>query len=128
MTRIGHHLEKGSAPIINFNGNTVTVTATTFDIYDTRQKNLASCTQVPLIFALTVHRARGQTLHHVEIDCYSFFAPGQIEVAVGRAVSASGLQVLNFNSKAASTKHPDVVYEFYDQDFVDFTDDLLCCN
>lgn len=131
MTGTVHHLERGSPPVVNFSDNLVTVSETTFEVYDSRQqKTLGSRTQIPLIlaFALTVHRAQGQTLHHVEVDCYSFFAPGQIGVAIGRAVTTSGLRILNFNQKAASTKHPDLVYEFYDRQFMDFRDDLLCCN
>ncbi|KAK3094086.1 hypothetical protein FSP39_024037 [Pinctada imbricata] len=46
----------------------------------------------------------------------------------GRAVSTSGLRVVNFNPKAASAKHPDFVYEFYEKDFSAFRDDLLCCK
>lgn len=43
-------------------------------------------------------------------------------------MTTSGLRILNFNQKAASTIHPDLVYEFYDRQFMDFRDDLLCCN
>lgn len=106
MTGTVHHLERGSPPVINFSVNLVTVSKTTFKVYDSRQqKTLGSRTQIPLIlaFALTVHRAQGQTLHHVEVDCYSFFAPGQMGVAIGRVVTTSGLRILNFNQKAAST-------------------------
>ena len=31
-------------------------------------------------------------------------------VAIGRAISISGLRVLNFNQKAAYTKPPEIVY------------------
>lgn len=131
MTGIVHHLEKDSPPIVNFNGNLVSVPMTKFDIFDTKQnKNLASRSQIPIIlaFALTVHRAQGQTLKNVEVDCYSFFSPGQMGVAIGRAISMSGLRVLNFNQKAASTKHPEIVYNFYERDFANFDDDLSCCE
>jgi hypothetical protein len=127
MTGIVHHLEKGSAPVINFNGNIVKVTETAFDIYDTRQqKNLASRTQVPLIRLFIVLKDKHYTM--LKLSAIHFFAPGQMGVAIGRAVSLSGLRVMNFNCTAASTKHPDVVYEFYEQDFADFTDDLLYCK
>jgi hypothetical protein len=46
----------------------------------------------------------------VEVDCYSFFFPGQTGVAFGRAISISGLRVLNLNQKAACTKPPEIVY------------------
>lgn len=106
MTGTVHHLERGSPPVINFSVNLVTVSKTTFKVYDSRQqKTLGSRTQIPLILAsaLTDNRAQGQTLHHVEVDCYSFFAPGQMGVAIGRVVTTSGLRILNFNQKAAST-------------------------
>ena len=131
MRGIVHKVEKGSPPIINFNGNLVKVTATRFDIFDTKQQKTLACReQIPLIlaFALTVHRAQGQTLNFVEIDCYSFFAPGQMGVAVGRATNTDGLRIVNFNDKAANTKHPDVVYEFYDRHFSDFSANMLCCS
>lgn len=40
----------------------------------------------------------------------------------------SGLRVLNFNGKAAFTKHPDEVYEFYERPITDFFPDLNCCK
>lgn len=92
MTGTVHHSEKGSHTEGNFNGNLVTVSETTFEVlvYESRQQNnLASCTQIHLIlaFALTVHCALGKTLHHIAVDCYSFSDPGQIGVAIERAVS-----------------------------------------
>ncbi|KAK3091790.1 hypothetical protein FSP39_022639 [Pinctada imbricata] len=40
MTGIVHRLERGSPPVINFNGNLVTVMETTFDVYDSREKKI----------------------------------------------------------------------------------------
>ena len=128
MRGIVHKVEKGRPTIINFNGNLVKVTATRFDIFDTKQQKTLACReQIPLIlaFVLTVHRAQGQTLNFVEIDCYSFFVPGQMGVAVGRATNTDGLRIVNFNDKAANTKHPDVMYEFYDRHFLDFSANML---
>ncbi|VDI26220.1 Hypothetical predicted protein [Mytilus galloprovincialis] len=93
MQGIVHYVAKDSLPIINFNGKLVTLTRASFDVFDLKQhKNLASKKKFPIIlaFALTVHRAQGQTLQNVEIDCYSFFSPGQMGVAVGRAVNIDG--------------------------------------
>jgi ATP-dependent exoDNAse (exonuclease V) alpha subunit len=45
-----------------------------------------------LAFAMTVHRAQGQTLQYVDIDCYSFFAAGQMGVAC--SVSFAARQVI----------------------------------
>ena len=115
----------------NFNGKFIPLSPVRFDVYDVKQqKNLACRTQYPIIlaFALTVHRAQGQTLNYVEIDCYSFFAPGQMGVAVGRATSTAGLRALNFNNVAANKQHLDIVYQFYDKHFNDFLPDLSCCK
>lgn len=131
MKGVIHKLQHDKPPIINFNGKLVEVPKVKFDVYDPQQRRtLASRTQIPVIlaFALTVHRAQGQTLDLVEVDCFSFFAPGQMGVAIGRASRISGLRVLNFNSKAAFTKHPDEVYEFYERPFTDFFPDLHCCE
>lgn len=128
---IVHYLEKDKPPVINFDGNLVPISEVKFDVYDMQQeKTLAYRTQIPLIlaFALTVHRAQGQTLNLVEVDSCSFFAPGQMGVAVGRATTISGLRIINFNRKAALTRHPDIVYEFYDREFSDFSTDLVCCQ
>jgi hypothetical protein len=81
-----------------------------------------------LAFALTVHRAQGQTLSAVEIDCYSCFAPGQMGVAVGRAVSKDGLRIRNFSSEAAHLKHPQCVYDFYLRESTHPVEDLSCCH
>ncbi|MES9881788.1 MAG: hypothetical protein ABW185_13000 [Sedimenticola sp.] len=130
---IVHRLAKDSPPVIDFGGKLVPLSTVRFDIFDkTQQKNIASRVQLPIIlaFALTVHRAQGQTLQQVEIDCYSFFAPGQMGVAVGRATSTNGLRIVNFNRVAANRQHPAVVYNFYARpsQFSDFQQDLVCCE
>lgn len=131
MKGVIHKLQHDKLPIINFNGKLVEVPKVKLDVYDPQQRRtLATRTQIPVIlaFALTVHRAQGQTLDLVEVDCFSFFAPGQMGVALGRASRFSGLRVLNFHAKAAFTKHPDEVYEFYERPFTDFFPDLHCCE
>ncbi|XP_062616249.1 uncharacterized protein LOC134277961 [Saccostrea cucullata] len=131
MKGIVHKLHPEKPPIINFNGKLFEIPRVKFDVFDPQQRRtLASRSQFPVIlaFALTVHRAQGQTLDLVEVDCYSFFAPGQMGVAVGRATKISGLRVLNFNSTAAFTKHPDEVFQFYERPFTDFSTDLHCCE
>ncbi|XP_061169987.1 uncharacterized protein LOC133179211 [Saccostrea echinata] len=128
---IVHYLEKDTPPVINFDGNLVPLSDVKFDVYDMQQEKTLACrTQIPVIlaFALTVHRAQGQTLNLVEVDCYSFIAPGRMGVAVGRATTTSGLRIINFNRKAAFTRHSDIVYDFYDREFSDFSTDLVCCQ
>ncbi|KAH3876733.1 hypothetical protein DPMN_000583 [Dreissena polymorpha] len=102
-----------------------------FEVFDASQnKVLASRSQIPVIlaFAMTVHRAQGQTIKNLEIDCASFFAPGQLGVAVGRAVCKQGLCIRNLNMTSAFLKHPKSVYEFYEKPFKAVEADISCCS
>jgi hypothetical protein len=82
-----------------------------------------------LSFALTVHRAQGQTLEYVHVDCASFFAAGQLGVSIGRVKTKAGLRVRNLNRYAANLKHLPCVYQCYDQESsTEPMYDLSCCN
>ena len=61
----------------------------------------ASRTQVPLIlaWALSIHKAQGQTLDRVKVDMGKIFEKGQAYVALSRATTQEGLQVLNFEPR-----------------------------
>ncbi|KKY27895.1 putative mitochondrial dna helicase [Diplodia seriata] len=76
-------------------------------------ETLATRTQVPLIlaWALSIHKSQGQTLELVKVDLNRVFERGQAYVALSRAKSMDGLQVLNFDPKRV-TAHPKVK-EFY---------------
>ena len=69
--------------------------------------------QVPLIlaWALSIHKAQGQTLQRVKVDLGRVFEKGQAYVALSRATSAAGLQVTRFEPRKVMV-HPRVV-EFY---------------
>ena len=73
----------------------------------------AQRSQIPLIlaWALSIHKAQGQTLERVKIDLKKIFEKGQAYVALSRATSQEGLQVLNFD-KSKVMAHPRVV-QFY---------------
>jgi ATP-dependent DNA helicase PIF1 len=61
----------------------------------------ASRSQVPLIlaWALSIHKAQGQTLERVKVDLGKVFEKGQAYVALSRATSMEGLQVMRFDPK-----------------------------
>lgn len=62
-------------------------------------EKLATRVQIPLIlgWALSIHKAQGQTLERVKVDLDRVFEMGQTYVALSRATSLDGLQVLNFD-------------------------------
>lgn len=71
--------------------------------------------QLPLIlaWALSIHKAQGQTLERVKVDLGKVFEKGQAYVALSRATTQQGLQVLRFQ-KDKVMAHPRVV-TFYNQ-------------
>lgn len=75
----------------------------------------ASRSQVPLIlaWALSIHKAQGQTLERVKVDLGKVFEKGQAYVALSRATSMEGLQVLRFDAKRVMAH--DKVRTFYQQ-------------
>lgn len=74
----------------------------------------ASRSQVPLIlaWALSIHKAQGQTLERVKVDLGSIFEKGQAYVALSRATCQEGLQVLRFDPKKVLAHEK--VRAFYD--------------
>jgi len=75
----------------------------------------ASRKQLPLIlaWALSIHKAQGQTLERVKVDLGKVFEKGQAYVALSRATSQQGLQVLRFQKEKVMA-HPRVI-SFYDK-------------
>ncbi|KAF3918126.1 hypothetical protein ABW21_db0209777 [Orbilia brochopaga] len=73
----------------------------------------ASRKQLPLIlaWALSIHKAQGQTLDRVKVDLNKVFEKGQAYVALSRATTQEGLQILNFDAKKVMAH--DKVRAFY---------------
>ena len=74
----------------------------------------ASRSQVPLIlaWALSIHKAQGQTLDRVKVDLGKIFEKGQAYVALSRATCQEGLQITRFDPKKVMAH--DRVRTFYD--------------
>ena len=74
---------------------------------------LAKRVQVPLIlaWALSIHKAQGQTLSRVKVDLGKVFEKGQAYVALSRARTKEGLQVLRFDERKVMVHQK--VLEFY---------------
>ena len=62
------------------------------------------------------------------IDSSTFWRPGQLGVAVGRATMKDGLQLTAYNKYAATLKHPQIVVDFYQERSLMMRENLLCCN
>lgn len=69
--------------------------------------------QIPLglAWSLSIHKSQGQTLSKVRVDLGKVFEKGQAYVALSRATSLEGLQVLNFDPRRVMV-HPKVI-DFY---------------
>jgi len=66
--------------------------------------------QVPLIlaWALSIHKAQGQTLERVKVDMGRIFERGQAYVALSRATTMDGLSVQKFDPRKVMA-HPKVI-------------------
>lgn len=65
------------------------------------EKTAIERTQLPitLCWALSIHKAQGQTIQRLKVDLRRIFEAGQVYVALSRAVSMDNLQVLNFDPR-----------------------------
>ncbi|GAA5871985.1 hypothetical protein JCM16303_000935 [Sporobolomyces ruberrimus] len=72
-----------------------------FKVEDNQGRKLAHRKQYPIIlaWAMSIHKSQGQTIACVKVDLGKVFEKGQSYVALSRATSLDGLQVLNFDAK-----------------------------
>ena len=68
---------------------------------------------ITLCWALSIHKAQGQTIQRLKVDLKNIFEAGQVYVALSRAVSMDNLQVLNFNAKKIQCNEK--VKKFYEE-------------
>ncbi|CCH61518.1 hypothetical protein TBLA_0E04660 [Henningerozyma blattae CBS 6284] len=80
---------------------TVLVEPEDWSVEDENEKPIVSRVQLPLMLAwsISIHKSQGQTLPKVKVDLNKVFEKGQAYVALSRAVSRQGLQVLNFDKR-----------------------------
>lgn len=101
-----------------------------FTKYDMKSKLIvAEREQFPLVlgYGLTIHKAQGMTLEHVVVHCKGIFQPGQLSVAIGRAVSSNGLSLLDYK-KGLCLLPKSVISKFYKEESCAFLDDFSCCK
>ena len=108
----------------------VSISRENFTSFDPVEKNIiAKRVQFPLkaCYGITIHKSQGMTLPELVVDCENCVQPGQLGVAVGRAVSVS-VKVVNFK-KHLCRKHPSYVYNFHGSFSIGVVkNDLNCCN
>ena len=85
---------------------------TTFDPVE--KKGYCKESPVPLkaCYGIAIHKSQGMTLLELVVDCENCVQPGQLGVAVGRAVSVERLNVVNFkkNTYAESILHMCIIF------------------
>ncbi|GAA5839577.1 hypothetical protein JCM9279_005984 [Rhodotorula babjevae] len=71
-----------------------------FKVEDNHGTKLAWRKQYPIIlaWAMSIHKSQGQTIARVKVDLGKVFEKGQSYVALSRATSLEGLQVLRFEA------------------------------
>ena len=85
--------------------------------------------QFPLkrAYGLTIHKSQGMSLNQIVVNCQNCSVPGQIGVAVGKATSVDGLQIVNFKSSNVC-EHEQSVYAYYKTCTVgNLNPDKSCC-
>ena len=93
----------------------VSISREIFTTFDPVEKIvIAKRVQFPLkaCYGITIHKSQGMTLPELVVDCENCVQPGQLGVAVGRAVSVEGIKVVNLkkNTYAESILHMCIIF------------------
>lgn len=77
---------------------------------------------IKLAYAITVHRAQGQTLESINIDCDGLFAHGMLSVALSRCPEPEKVSIQNLRLKDICGVKPVVVQWYAGEYTTDTTD------
>lgn len=111
-------------PVVAFKGNVNTVLQVEKEVFYVDSGRLMAQghpvdrlerEQLPLLllWALSIHKAQGQSIDRLRIDLKKIFEKGQVYVALSRATNKEHLEVRNFDPRRITTS--DQVKEFYDK-------------
>ena len=111
-----NELTNDLCPVVNFKtptGNRITrIGKEEFNIDAGKIKNFTAAEdekltrrQLPLLlsWAISIHKAQGQTIDRLRIDLRKIFEKGQVYVALSRATNKNHLQILNFDARRIAT-------------------------
>jgi len=108
-----HHAFKKDQlwPLVEFtNGGVLLCAPVEFTVEGLKGNLEARRLQVPLAlsWAMSIHKSQGQTLTRVKVDLARIFEKGQAYVALSRATSMEGLEIVHFDPEKVMA-HPSVI-------------------
>lgn len=98
-------------PLVKFtDGEHLLCAPLPFDVQGLKGNCEAQRVQVPLVlsWAMSIHKAQGQTMSRVKVDLRRIFEKGQAYVALSRATSLEGLEIVGFDPSRVLA-HPRVI-------------------
>lgn len=98
-------------PLVKFTDGTHLLCAPLpFDVQGLKGNCEAQRVQVPLVlsWAMSIHKSQGQTMSRVKVDLRRIFEKGQAYVALSRATSLEGLEIVGFDPSRVLA-HPRVI-------------------